>query len=496
MEKRYLLGLDIGTSAVKAALFEKAGGNRPVGVTSATYPIYYPAPGCVEQEPEDWWRAIVTATRELLRETGVDPDLIAGIGIDGQSWAAVAVDAEGRVLAPTPIWQDTRTADICAELTERLGTERVRAGTLCDLQPGFTFPKILWYKRNLPEVYEKAVAFLQSNAFAVLRLTDRLSQDLSQSSCMLCVDIVRGVWDEALCREAGVDPALLPPLYAPHEIVGTVTERAARETGLAVGTPVVAGGMDTPCDALGAGVVRVGECQELGGQSGGMNICLDAPLYDPRLLTGRHVVPDRYLLQGGTVGGGAILRWFSDTFEGGNSDFARLDREASTVPAGAEGLVLLPYFAGERTPLWDPDAKGVYYGLTYSKTRAHFHRANLEAAAYALRHNLEVAREAGANALVLRASGGAAKSPLWTQIKADVTGAVIEVPQAFSTACFGAAVLAGVGTGFYASFDEAVAGITLSATYTPDPQTREVYDKTYRTYRAIYEGLSPVMHQK
>lgn len=494
--KQYLLGIDIGTSAVKAALFEKSSGNRPIGVTSAEYPIYYPAPGFVEQDPNDWWAAICRATRELLEQTKIPATEIAGVGIDGQSWAAVAVDARGEVLCTTPIWLDTRSADICAELHQKIGVERFVSTSGNPLQAGFTFPKILWYKRNLPKIYNNAVAFLQSNSFAVLRLTGKLSQDTSLASCLACFDLAHGTWDTALCREAGVREDLLPPLFEPHEVVGTVTAEAALATGLAEGTPVVAGGLDTACDALGAGVIHAGEVQELGGQSGGMNICTDTPITDPRLLTGRHVVQGRYLLQGGTVGGGAILRWFSTTFEKGDGDFARVDREAEHIPAGAEGLVLLPYLAGERTPLWDPDAKGVYYGLSYSKTRAHFYRANLEAAAYALRHNLEVAHEAGAPVGVLRATGGAAKSPLWTQIKADVTGCAVEVPEAFSTAAFGAALLAGVGTGVYASFEEAVSGIHITRTHTPNGETRGAYDKAYRTYRALYEALAPIMHQK
>ena len=494
--KQYLLGIDIGTSAVKVALFEKSGGNRPVGVTSAEYPIFYPAPGFVEQEPDDWWAAICRAVRELLEQTKIPASEIAGIGIDGQSWAAVAVDSAGKVLCPTPIWMDTRSADICAELHERLGIERFRRTSGNPLQAGFTFPKIIWYQRNLPEVYKKAVSILQSNSFAVLRLTGKLSQDTSLANCLGCFDLASGTYDLALCRDAGVREELLPPLFAPHEVVGTVTREAALATGLAEGTPVVAGGLDTACDALGAGVIHAGEVQELGGQSGGMNICIDTPITDPRLLTGRHVVPDRYLLQGGTVGGGAILRWFSDTFEGGSADFAESDRAAEAIPAGADGLVLLPYLAGERTPLWDPDAKGVYYGLSYSKTRAHFYRANLEAAAYALRHNLEAAREAGADFHKLIATGGAAKSPLWTQIKSDVTGYAVAVPEAFSTAAYGAALLAGVGTGVFSSFDEAVSGIRITRTHAPDESARSAYDKAYDTYRALYDSLKPLMHQK
>ncbi len=499
MEKQYLLGIDIGTSAAKVALFKKESGNRPVGVTSAEYPIFYPAPGHVEQNAEHWWEAVCRATRELLEKTGVPSGAIAGIGIDGQSWAAVAIDKEGKTLCPTPIWCDTRSADICAELSEQYGEDRFWQTSLNPLQPGYSFPKLIWYKRNAPEVYRNMAAVLQSNGFIAFRLTGKLSQDLSQANGFACFDLKKGEWDRALCREVGVRDDVLPELCGSHEIVGAVTAEAARATGLAEGTPVVAGGLDTACDALGAGVIAPGDTQEQGGQSGGMSICTNTPSTDKRLILCRHVVPGHFLLQGGTVGGGAILRWFHQNFGDpslGEAAFAVADREAEMVAPGSDGLLLLPYLAGERSPIWDPQSKGVYYGLDYNKTRGHFHRANMEAAALALRHNLETAVEVGAPIGVLRASGGAAKSPLWTQIKADVTGYTIEVPEAFSTAAFGAAVLAGVATGVYADFAEAAGGIRVTRVHTPNPDNREVYDTSFNTFRTLYETLKPIMHGK
>ena len=497
MEKQYLIGIDIGTSAAKVALFSREGGNRPVGVCSAEYPIYYPAPGYVEQNAEDWWGAVCKATKELLAKTGIQPGAIAGVGIDGQSWAAVAIGRDGEVLCPTPIWCDTRSADICRALEQEFGQDRFFNTSLNPLEPGYTFPKLLWYKQNLPEVYRDAVSILQSNGFIAYRLTGNFSHDLSQANGLACFDLRAGKWDLDLCREVGVRTDFLPPLVDSHEIVGRVTPAAAEATGLAVGTPVVAGGLDTACDALGAGVISPGETQEQGGQSGGMSICAASPTADKRLVLCRHVVPGHVLIQGGTVGGGAILRWFHQNFGDqslGDAGYALADREAEAIAPGADGLILLPYLAGERSPIWDPKAKGVYYGLDYNKTRAHFHRANLEAAAFALRHNLETAADAGAPVGVLRASGGAAKSPLWTQIKADVTGCTVEVPEAFSTAAFGAATLAGVATGVFSSFKEAAAGIRVTRVHTPNPDNREVYDRAYARFRELYETLKPVMH--
>ena len=499
MKKQYLLGIDIGTSAVKLALFSKTLCNRPVAIVGEEYPTHYPAPGYAEQSPEDWWQAVCRGIPKLLAEAGIHADEIAGVGLDGQSWSAVAVDKNGRVLAPSPIWFDTRSKSVCEELERTLGKGRCFATSCNPLEPTYTFPKILWFKQNAPAVYENAVSVLQSNGFIVYRLTGKLSCDRSQGYGFACFDMRSGTWDEALCREAGADPALLPPLYDCHQIVGTVTAEAAAASGLAAGTPVVAGGLDSACEALGAGVYACGQVQEQGGQSGGMSICMDKPLTDERLILCRHVVPDHFLLQGGTVGGGAILRWFEQTFpqnvpeRGEFSPFANADREAERIAPGADGLILLPYLSGERSPIWDPAAKGVYYGLDYAKTRAHFHRANLEAAALALRHNLEVAAEAGAKVTVLRAAGGSAKSPLWTQIKSDVTGCTVEVPEAYSTAAFGAAILAGVAVGLYRDFAEAASCVKLTRTHTPDPDNKNTYDQTYATYRELYTRLAPLM---
>lgn len=496
METVYLLGIDIGTSAAKLLLFESERLTAPLAASTVAYPTAHPAPRQAEQDPEDWWRATVEGIRELLSQARIAPASIAGIGVDGQSWAAVALDRAGRVLCPTPIWSDTRAEGACQRLRAEVGEAPFLAVSGNPLAAGYTYPKLRYYRDACPEVYRSTAAVLQSNGYIVYRLTGKLSHDRSQGYGLSCFDIRSGEWDRTLCRAGGVDPELLPPLFDPHEVVGTVTPEAAAATGLAVGTPVVAGGLDTACDALGLGVLATGQVQEQGGQSGGMSICLDAPIIDRRLILCRHVVPGHWLLQGGTVGGGAILRWFEREFGAayGNS-YAEMDREAAAVPAGAEGLLLLPYLAGERSPIFDPEATGVYFGLDYGKTRGHFARANLEAAAYALRHNLEVAERAGAPVHELYASGGAAKSPLWTQIKADVTGCRIRVPAVHATAARGAAILAGVGTGVLASFEDAVRGITLARTHEPDPATASVYAAGYQTYLALYRALAPLMHQ-
>lgn len=498
-----LLGIDIGTSSCKAAAFSRDG--TVLAQSSRSYPVYYPEAGWAEQNPDDWWKAVCAAIRELFKK-GVDSSDICGIGVDGQSWSAIAVDREGKVLCNTPIWMDTRAKKICAELKTRFNEEQLFRTNGNPLQPTYTMPKVLWYKEHRPEVYRNTYKILQSNSFIVYRLTGAMTQEPSQGYGWCCYDIARGEWDKDLCREMGVEPALLPDIFPCDAVVGTVTVKAAEETGLRPGTPVVAGGLDAACGTLGAGVIHPGQTQEQGGQAGGMSICENTCTMDPRLILGAHVVPGMWLLQGGTVGGGGALNWFerefcaAERFEAkkkGTNALAEIDESAKAVPAGSEGLVFLPYLAGERSPIWDPDAKGVFFGIDFSKTRGHFARSVMEGVAYALRHNLEVARRAGAHVETLHAMGGAANSSLWTQIKADITGKKIVVPSTDTATALGAALLAGVGTGVFKDYEDAVEQtVTVRREFVPNLENKEVYDKGYAVYLELYQNLKNIWGEK
>lgn len=495
-----LLGIDIGTSACKVAAFDREGG--VLAQASADYAVHYPAPGWAEQDPDDWWQAVCRAIGKVI-EKGVRPEEICGVGIDGQSWSAIPVDKGGNVLCPTPIWMDTRAADICRDMEARYGAERLLHVSGNPVQPMYTMPKVLWYRENRPEVYEKADKILQSNSFIAYRLTGALTQDLSQGYGWNCFDMATCRWNVELCREMGVRETLLPELAACHQIVGRVTAEAAAQTGLREGTPVAAGGLDAACGTLGVGVIAPGQTQEQGGQAGGMSICTDRCTPDARLILGAHVVPGMWLLQGGTVGGSGCLKWFEQEFgaaeraaaaETGRSSFEELSDEAGRIAAGSDGLVFLPYMAGERSPIWDANAKGVFFGMDFSKTRSHFARAVMEGVAYSLRHNLETAAEAGADVDVMYAMGGAANSLVWTQIKADVTGKKIVVPSADTATALGAAILAGVGTGVYADFAQAVkATVRTRREHIPNGENKQAYDRGYETYRALYESLKTLM---
>lgn len=501
MTKQYLLGIDIGTSACKIALFSKDG--KVEAAASGAYPVYYPRSGWAEQNPDEWWEAVCDTIWKVLDSSGIAPSEIAGVGIDGQSWSAIAIDKEGKVLTNTPIWMDTRAQSICDRVNQEIGAEKIFE--LCGnmLQPSYTTAKILWYKENLPDIYEKIDKILQSNSFIAYRLTGAITQDISQGYGLHCFNMRTGAWDMDMCERMGIPSSFLPDIVPCHQIIGTVTREAAEQTGLAPGTPVVAGGLDAACGTLGAGVVHAGETQEQGGQAGGMSICIEEYAADPRLILGYHVVPNQWLLQGGTTGGGGVMRWLEREFgayersvaaEKGRTSLQQYNALAEQVSSGSDGLVFLPYMAGERSPIWDPNAKGVFYGLDFGKTKGHIIRSAMEGVAYSLKHNLDIAESAGAHVKELLAVGGCANSALWMQIKSDITGKSLAVPFSDTATTLGAALLAGVGVGMYENFEDAVAQtVKITRKYEPNTENHEIYMKNYETYLGLYENLKELM---
>lgn len=497
--KKHLLGIDIGTSACKTAVFDIDG--NVIATESGEYNVYHPQSGWAEQNPNEWWTVLCDTLKRLWRK--VSPDDIAGIGVDGQSWSAIPVNKNGEVLHNTPIWYDTRSADICENLKNTIGEDEIFNICGNPIQPTYASPKIIWFKQNLPDTYRNTYKFLHSNSFIVYKLTDKFTQDISQCYGFHFFDMRNGCWNHDLSDKMEIDTDKLPDIYNCHDIVGEVTPEAAGYTGLAVGTPVVAGGLDAACGTLGVGIVSGGETQEQGGTSGGMSCCIDSYHADKRLILCHHVVPDRWLLQGGTVGGGGVYKWFENNFGhhermlaeiNNTSSFYELDKQAAEINAGSDGVIFLPYMAGERSPIWDIHAKGVYYGLDYTKTKAHMARACMEGAAFSLLHNLEAAESCGVVIDELRAMGGSANSRLWTQIKSDITGKRITVPSADTATTLGAAILAGVGIGMYSDFDDAVKRtIHIQREHQPNMELYEIYRKNYEIYLELYKSLKHIM---
>ncbi len=494
-----LLGIDVGTSSCKVAVFCEDG--KVAMQTNAAYDVFYPKSGYAEQNPHDWWNAITTCIKQITAK--VDAKNIKAIGIDGQSWSAICIDKQQNVLCNTPIWFDTRAASICDDVKKAYGENAFFNVSGNPFQPSYTLPKIMWYKQNMPEVYNNTYKVLQSNAYIAMKLTGNLSNDYSQGYGLQCYDIKNRMWDTDILKELGLRTDILPELCECHDIVGTVTNSVAQLTGLQEGTPVVAGGLDAACGTLGAGVIANGQTQEQGGQAGGMSICTDECISHEALILSNHVVSGKYLLQGGTTGGGGVVNWFEKQFceyersikdSVGKSSFRQMDEGAEKIAPGSDGVIFLPYMAGERSPIWNPNAKGMYFGLDFSKTKAHFARSSMEGVAYSLNHNLEVAKEAGAPVDMLYAVGGAANSNLWTQMKSDITGKEIRVPYSDAATTLGAVILAGVGAKVYSSFEDAVAKtVKITKTFTPNAENHEKYKPYYEKYLELYESTKHLM---
>jgi len=296
-----------------------------------------------------------------------------------------------------------------------------------------------------------------------------------------------------MAKSLDIDIDLMPDIYNCHDIVGKITKEAANLTGLIEGTPVVAGGVDSAAGTLGAGVIEDGETQEQGGQSGGMSICQSDYKPHEKLIMCHHVLPDKYLLQGGTVGGGASYKWLKENFFADLS-FAEMDELAIKIPPGSDGVIFLPYMAGERSPIWDPKAKGVFYGFDFAKNKGHFIRSVMEGAAYSLVHNLKTAEETGSVINTLYSNGGSANSGLWMQIKSDAANKPVAVPLSDTSTTLGAAILAGVAVGIYSGFADAVQNaVTIKKTFYPNAGNHEIYMKRYEAYLEIYANLKNIM---
>lgn len=476
-----LLGLDVGTTAVKAALFSAAGDE--LGAAAVDYPTRYLRPGWVEQDPEDWWRAATGAIRGALAAAG-HPS-VAAVCVSAQAPTLLPLDGAGRPLHPALIWMDRRAEPECGLLRERLGEELVREITGNRVDPYFVAPKLLWLRRNRPELSARTRSYVQATGYVVLRLTGELTLDREHASLLSLRDFRSGQWSTPLLEAVGATPELFPRLVEADEVVGIVSAAAAGETGLRAGTPVAGGTVDGPAAALEAGVVDEGQAAEMTGTSTVLLWPLSAPRARAELVAMSHAVRGRWLLLGAIVASGASLRWLRDQL--GASSFEEL--AAAAGPTGGDGILFLPYMMGERSPIWDSDARGALVGLTLATGHGELARAVLEGVAFAIRHNVETAAGAGIRTLELRSVGGGSASRLWCQIKADVLGVPVLVPHASAGAPFGDAALAGVAAGLLRDVRELVGGIAIRERFEPRPEARARSDALYEAYRSAYGGL-------
>jgi len=494
-----LIGLDIGTTGARALAVDDTGAVR--ADASVPYPLLTPHPGWAEQRPEDWWQAAQDALRQVAaavrRANGGE---IVGLGLTGQMHGAVFLDAADHAIRPALLWNDQRTEAQCRVITERVGAARLLAVAGNPALTGFQAPKILWLREVEPEHYARVAHVVLPKDYIRRLLTGEWATDASDASGTLLLDVRRRDWSPEILDALEIPRAWLPKVYEGPDVTGRLLPAVADALGLPAGIPVAAGGGDNAAAAVGTGVITAGIVSASIGTSGVVFAHADTFTPDPsgRIHAFCHAVPGAYHLMAVTLAAGGSFRWWRDVLGGETDDdaYEAMTADAAGVPPGAEGLLFLPYLTGERTPLLDPFARGVFVGLTARHTRAHLTRAVMEGVTYSLRAGLEIMRELGVSAADVRATGGGARSPLWRQMQADIFATPVRRTVAEEGPAFGAALLGGVAAGVWRDVGAASATVRLrNETDWPDAARSCVYDDYYAVYGSLYPATRDAMHR-
>jgi len=490
------LGVDIGTGGTRALLID-ASGVILASCSTGHAPIHSSQIGWAEQDPEDWWRAAKASIGGVLAQAGKDAAAIRSIGLTGQMHGCVMLDAQGEVLRPALIWCDQRTQPQCDWLNERIGYTRIIDLTCNPALPNFTLTKLLWVREHQPGIFKRIAHVLCPKDYVRFRMTGEYAMDMQEASGTLLLDVTHRRWSGEMADASGIPADWLPKLFEGPEICARVSSAGASATGLAPGTPVVAGAGDQGAGAVGMGIVAAGSVSATIGTSGVVFASTVAPVKDPqgRLHTFCHAAPGLWHVMGVTNGAGLSLRYFRDTFatnqDGAASSYDELSADAAAVPPGSDGLFWAPYLFGERTPHLDPHARAAFIGITASHTRAHFVRAVMEGVAFSLMDTFSLFAELQIPVERIRLGGGGAGSPLWAAIQADVYGHAVELLEAQEGGAFGAALLAGTGVGAWASVEEACSS-TIRSREVVAPRHQDVMAAAYQQYRRIYPALRQI----
>ncbi len=488
-----LLGLDIGTTSTIGILIDPGG--RTLATAHRAVSLHAEHPGWAEQDPEDWWRNACAVCRELIDRTGIAPTDIAGIGITGMLPAVVLLDATGRPARRSIQQSDGRVGREVAEMAAETDPAAFLARTGNGITQQLVGAKLRWLARHEPDALARAETLFGAYDFVVHRLTGVRSLEANWALESGFYDIDRGDLADDLLALGHAGRDLLPPVRKGHEVVGSVTAAAAAITGLAAGTPVVAGAADHIASAFVAGVKGAGDVLIKFGGAGDILLSTDRPRPDPRLFLDFHIMPDLWMPNGCMACSGSLLNWMADRLAvppGAGRPHARLDALAEAVPPGAEGLVLLPYFLGEKTPIQDPAARGTLVGLGLHHTTGHLWRATLEAVVFGFRHHVDVARDLGYPIARVLASDGGTASAVWMQIAADALQQPVHLLEGHPGSCLGAAYVAGVGVGAIDGWDAIDRFVRPGRTVTPRQEAAATYDHAYGLYRDVYEALKPL----
>ncbi|MDR0947875.1 MAG: xylulokinase [Ruminococcus sp.] len=495
----YVIGIDCGTSGTKTVLFDRQG--NTIAAETIEYPLYQPQNGYAEQDPRDWANAMILTVKAVVTRSGVNKSDIKAIGISGQMHGLVMLDANGEVLRKSIIWCDQRTEKEVEQLNRIVGREKLVKITANPALTGWTAAKILWVKNNEPEIFEKTKHILLPKDYLRYVLTGEFATEVSDASGMQLLDVPNRCFSDEIISLLGLDKSTLPKVYESADVTGTLSPKIAVELGLSPETIIVGGAGDNAAAAVGTGVVEDGKAFTTIGSSGVVFAHTKKAEIDPRgrVHTCCAAVPNEWHVMGVTQGAGLSLKWFRDNFCQAEKETAKLmgvdeymlmDKEAERVKIGSNRLLYLPYLMGERTPHLDPNARGVFFGLSAIHTKADMLRAVMEGVAYSLRDCAEVFREMGINTSDMAACGGGGTSKLWRQMLADLYNCKVKTVKSKQGPALGAAILAMVGAGFYKSVGEACREIIKTDKICePIHEETAVYEKFYKLYTKIYPSL-------
>jgi len=492
----YLIGVDLGTSACKTVIFSLEG--KKISDAQREYLIYHPKPTWAEQKPMEWWEAAAETIKKSIRKAGIRGEEILGLAVDSQREAVVPIGENGEELYNSIIWLDGRTRPQTEEIRRAISEEEVLSITGAGINPVFSASKILWLKENKPEVFEKTRVFLCAKDYIVYKLTGQAATDYSMASRTLLFDVKKLRWSEEICSAIGIPIDKLPPAKKSTTIVGEVSREASEKTLLPEGLPVANGGGDRPCECLGAGVTWEGQVNIGTGTGTAVEVPLSMPKIDnkARIPCCCHVIPETWEYEAIIATTGASLRWFRDQFgmeekveaeRTGRNPYDLLVEKAATIKPGSDGLLFYPYLTGAFSPKFNEKVRGVFFGVNLSHTKAHFIRAILEGVAFQYFETFGILEDLGVKIEAASMVGGETRSEFWNQMKADVVGIEIRIPEVDDAAALGAALLAGTGSGEYSSLRRAAEEtVKIRRIYKPNSETHRLYLEAYKRCRETY----------
>ncbi|ANE47121.1 xylulose kinase [Paenibacillus swuensis] len=488
---KYVLGIDLGTSSVKAVLVNDAGDVS--AEATAAYPLIQEESGYSEQDPDEWVKGTLLAVRSVMSESGVAAERVEGMSFSGQMHGLVLLDRDRKVIRNAILWNDTRTTAQCRTIEQVLG-DRLLTITRNPALEGFTLPKLLWVKEHEPELYARADVFVLPKDYLRYRLTGQIAMDLSDAAGTLLLDVGAKRWSAEICEALGVDSAVCPPLVESSDEVGTITAQVAEQTGLSPATKVFAGGADNACGAIGAGILG-GEATMCSIGTSGVVLSYEtdgSADYGGRVHFFNHGQKDAFYAMGVTLAAGYSLQWFRETFAPAVAFDSLLAPLGDTSP-GAKGLLFTPYLAGERTPHADAVIRGSFVGMDGAHELGHFTRAVVEGITYSLRESVDILRASGKRVSSITSIGGGAKNEHWLQLQADVFGAEVVKLTTEQGPAMGAAMLAAVGCGWFGSLAEcAERFIRPAKTFQPNAERQKQYDELYSVYCDVYAATRPL----